>query len=100
MQSALWRILTLAFLVGLFALPGHALYLFHADQAFAETRAARQELPAKPKRSRTSPVHLSPTALGLTTIQNLRTASSPILTMLVIALHGTDRPLNHPKLLS
>src|SRR6266850_6665067 len=98
MQSALWRILTLAFLVGLFALPGHALYLFHADQAFAATRAARQELPAKPKRSRTSRIHLAPTALGLTTIQNLRTASSPGLTRLVLDLDAKAHPSKHPKL--
>lgn len=98
MQSALWRILTLAFLVGLFALPGHALYLIHADQALAATSAASQELPAKPKRSRTSPVHLSPTALGLTTIQNFRTASSPGLTRLVLDLDAKARPSKHPRL--
>jgi len=98
MQAALWRILTLAFLVGLFALPGHALYLFHADQALAATSAASQELPAKPKRSRTSPVHLSPTALGLTTIQNFRTASSPGLTRLVLDLDAKARPSKHPRL--
>src|SRR6266550_1044508 len=77
MRSALWRIFTLAFLVGLFHLSMHALDLFHNCQAFAATRAARQEPPAKPKRSRTSRIHLAPTALGLTTIQNLRRASSP-----------------------
>jgi len=98
MQSALWRTLTLAFLVGLFALPGHALDLFHAGQALAATNTARQEFPAKPKRSRTSPVHLSPTALGLTTIQNLRTASSPGLTRLVLDLDSKARPSKHPQL--
>jgi N-acetylmuramoyl-L-alanine amidase len=98
MQSALWRILILAFLVGLFALPGLALYLFHADQALAATSAASQERPAKPKRSRTSPVHLSPTALGLTTIQNFRTASSPGLTRLVLDLDAKARPSKHPRL--
>ncbi len=98
MRSALWRILTLAFLVGLFDLSGHALDLFHASQAFAVTSAARQEPPAKPKRSRTSSVHLSPTALGLTTIQNLRTASSPGLTRLVLDLDAKARPSKHPQL--
>jgi N-acetylmuramoyl-L-alanine amidase len=98
MQSALWRILTLAFLVGLFDLPEHALDLFHAGQAFAATSAARQEHLAKPKRSRTSRVHLSPTALGLTTIQNLRTASSPGLTRLVLDLDAKARPSKHPQL--
>jgi N-acetylmuramoyl-L-alanine amidase len=98
MRSALWRILTLAFLVGLFDLPGHALDPFHAGQAIAATSAARQEPPAKPKRSRTSPVRLSPTALGLTMIQNLRTASSPGLTRLVLDLDAKARPSKHPQL--
>jgi N-acetylmuramoyl-L-alanine amidase len=98
MRSAPWRILTLAFLVGLFDLPGHALDLFHGDQAFAAMRAARQESPAKPKRSRTSRVHLAPTALGLTTIQNLRTASSPGLTRLVLDLDAKAHPNKHPQL--
>lgn len=98
MQSALWRTLTLAFLVGLFVLPGHALDLFHAGQVLAATSTARQEFPAKPKRSRTSRVHLSPTALGLTTIQNLRTASSPGLTRLVLDLDSKARPSKHPQL--
>jgi N-acetylmuramoyl-L-alanine amidase len=98
MQSALWRILTLTFLVGLFDLPGHALSPFHAGQAYAATSESRQESPAKSKRSRTSRVHLSPTALGLTTIQNLRTASSPGLTRLVLDLDAKARPSKHPLL--
>lgn len=98
MRSTLWRILPLAFLVGLFDLPGHALDLFHAGQAIAATSAASQELPAKPKRSRTSPVHLSPTALGLTTILNLRTASSPGVTRLVLDLDAKARPSKYPLL--
>ena len=53
---------------------------------------------AKPKRSRTSRVRLSPTALGLTTIQNLRTASSPGLTRLVLDLDAKARPSKHPQL--
>ncbi len=100
MRSALWRILTLTFLVGLFDLPGHALDLFHAGQAFAATSAARQEPPAKPKRPRTSPIRMAPTALGLTTIQNLRTASSPGLTRLVLDLDAKARPSKHPQLQS
>jgi len=98
MRSALWRILTLAFLVGLFALPGFTLNPFHPDHAVAATSAASQEPPAKPKRSRTSRVHLSPTALGLTTIQNLRTASSPGLTRLVLDLDAKAHPSKHPQL--
>src|ERR1700675_1983377 len=98
MRSALWRILTLAFLVGLFDLPGHALDLFHAGQACAATSAARQESPTKSKRSRTSRVRMSPTALGLTTIQNLLKASSPGLTRLVLDLDAKARPSKHPQL--
>jgi len=98
MRSALWRILTLTFLVGLFDLPGHALSPFHAGQAYAATSESRQESPAKSKRSRTSRVHLSPTALGLTTIQNLRTASSPGLTRLVLDLDAKAHPNKHPQL--
>ena len=100
MRSALWRILPLAFLVGLFDIPGHALDLFHAGQAIAATSAARQEPPAKPKRSRTrtSPIRLSPTALGLTTILNLRTASSPGVTRLVLDLDAKARPSKYPLL--
>ena len=98
MRSALWRILTLAFLVGLFDLPGHALDLFHTGQACAATSAARQEPPAKPKRSRSSPIRMAPTALGLTTIQNLRTASAPGWTRLVLDLDAKARPSKHPQL--
>jgi N-acetylmuramoyl-L-alanine amidase len=98
MRSALWRILTLTFLVGLFDLPGHALSPFHAGQAYAATSESRQESPAKSKRSRTSRIHLSPTALGLTTIQNLRTASSPGLTRLVLDLDAKAHPNKHPQL--
>jgi N-acetylmuramoyl-L-alanine amidase len=41
---------------------------------------------------------MSPTALGLTTIQNLRTASSPGLTRLVLDLDAKARPSKHPQL--
>ena len=97
MRSALWRILTLIFLVGLFGLSGHALIPFHTGQAFAATGTAHQESSAKPKRSRTSPVRMVPTPLGLTTIQNLRTASSPGLTRLVLDLDTKVRPSKHPQ---
>ena len=66
--------------------------------SLAATSAAGQEPPAKPKRSRTSPVHMSPATLGLTTIQNLRTASSPGLTRLVLDLDAKARPSKHPQL--
>jgi N-acetylmuramoyl-L-alanine amidase len=92
MQSALWRIITIAFLVGLFALPSLTLNPFHPGSAVAATKTARQEYPAKSKRSRASHVRLTPPALGLTTIQNLRTASSPGLTRLVLDLDVRARP--------
>jgi N-acetylmuramoyl-L-alanine amidase len=98
MRSALWRILILTFMVGLFDLPGHALDPFHAGQAWAATSAASQERPAKPKRSRTSPIRMAPIPLDLTTIQNLRTASSPGLTRLVLDLDAKARPSKHPQL--
>lgn len=98
MRSALWRILTLTFLVGFFGLPGHTLDPFHTSQAWAATSAARQEPTARPRRSRTSPIRMAPTALGLTTIQNLRTASSPGLTRLVLDLDTKARPSKHPQL--
>ena len=98
MRSALWHILTLTFLVGLFDLPGHALNPFHPGHAVAATSEARQESPAKSKRSRNSRVRLSPPALHLTTIQNLRTASSPGLTRLVLDLDAKARPSRHPQL--
>ena len=98
MRSALWRILTLTFLVGLFDLPGHVLNPSHAGQAYAATSESRQKSPAKSKRSRTSQVRLSPSTLGLTTIQNLRTASSPGLTRLVLDLDAKAHPNKHPQL--
>jgi N-acetylmuramoyl-L-alanine amidase len=98
MQSAPWRILTIAFLVGLFALPGLILNPFHSGHAVAATSMARQESPTKFKRSRASQVRLAPPALGLTTIQNLRTASSPGLTRLVLDLDAKPRPSKHSLL--
>ena len=95
MQSVLWRILTITFLVGLFALPGLTLNPFHPGHAVAATRTARQESPAKSKRSRASQVRLAPPTLDLTTIQNLRTASSPDLTRLVLDLDAKARPSKH-----
>jgi N-acetylmuramoyl-L-alanine amidase len=91
MQSALRRIFALIVLVGLFNIPVYSIDPFHASQAFA----AHRESPANPKRSHTSPIRMTPTPLGLTTIQNLRTASSPGLTRLVLDLDtkaGHRRP--------
>ena len=98
MRSALWHLLTLTFLVGLFDLSGHALSPFHAGQAYAATSEPHQKSPAKPTRVRTSRAHLSPAALGLTTIQNLRTATLPGLTRLVLDLDAKARPSKHPQL--
>lgn len=98
MRSALWLIPSLTFLVGLFDLPCLALNLFHPDDAIAATSAASQEPPAKHKRARTSPVHLPPSTLGLTTIQNIRTASSPGLTRLVLDFDAKARANKYPQL--
>ena len=98
MQSAMWRILTLILLVGLFDLPGLTLTLFHPDDAVAATSAASEEPLAKHKRSHTSPVHLSPSTLGLATIQNIRTANSPGLTRLVLDFDAKARFQKHPQL--
>ena len=98
MPSALWRIFTLAFVVGLFDLSGHTLGLFHTGQALAATGPSHEEAAAKSKRSRTSPIRMAPTGLGLTTIQNFRTASSPGMTRLVLDLDAKARPSKHPLL--
>ncbi|MEY4706191.1 MAG: hypothetical protein RL042_2396 [Nitrospirota bacterium] len=98
MRSALWRILTIAFLVGLFDLPSLTLNPFHAGDSVAATNEARQKPQAKPKRSRTSQARLAAPALGLTTIQNLRTASSPGLMRLVLDLDTKARPGKQPLL--
>jgi len=98
MRSALWHILTLALLVGLFGLHGHALDPFHSGKAYAATSTAPQEPLTKPKRSHTSPVRLSPTGLGLTTIQNVRTASAPGWSRLVLDLDSKARPNRQPQL--
>jgi N-acetylmuramoyl-L-alanine amidase len=94
----MWRILTLILLVGFFDLPGLTLTLFHPDDAVAATSAASEEPPAKHKRSHTSPVHLSPSTLGLATIQNIRTANSPGLTRLVLDFDAKARFQKHPQL--
>mgnify|MGYP001594736797 FL=1 len=98
MRAAFWRILTLAFLAGLFDLSGHTLDLFHIDQAVAATNAAAQEPTGKPKQLRAAPVHLAPTTIGLTTIHNLRSASSPRFTRLVLDLDAQALPNRHPQL--
>ena len=98
MRLALWLILPLAFLVGLFDLPGHALNPFHTGRAFAVTNAASQELPAKSKRPHTSPIRLAPSGLSLTTIQNFRTTNSPRMTRLVLDLNAKAHPNTRPLL--
>ena len=98
MRSALWLILPLAFLVGLFDLPGHALNPFHAGEASASTSTASQEHPPKSKRPHTSPIRLAPSGLSLTTIQNFRTTNSPRMTRLVLDLNAKAHPSTHPLL--
>ncbi len=98
MRSALWRIFTIAFLVGLFGLPGLALDPFHLIHAAAATNEARQKSPAKPKKSHTSQIRLTPQAPSLVTVQDVRTASSPGLTRLVLDLDSKARPSKQPIL--
>ena len=98
MRLALLLILPLAFLVGLFDLPGHALNPFHTGRAFAVTNAASQEFPAKSKRPHTSPIRLAPSGLSLTTIQNFRTTNSPRMTRLVLDLNAKAHPNTRPLL--
>jgi len=64
------------------------------ENALAATVDSAQEQPKKHKRTRGSHVSLAPTTLGLTTIQNLRTATSPGGTRLVLDL---DRRTKVPK---
>ena len=98
MRLALLLILPLAFLVGLFDLPGHALNPFRTGRAFAVTTAASQDLPAKSKRPHTSPIRLAPSGLSLTTIQNFRTTNSPRMTRLVLDLNAKAHPNTRPLL--
>ena len=98
MRSALWPTLLLAFLVGLFDLPGHALDALGATQSLAATTAPNQESFPKSKRARTSPIRLTPPGLGLTTIQNFRTANSPNTARLVLDLNAKARLTTHPLL--
>lgn len=98
MRSALWPTLLLAFLVGLFDLPGHALDALGATQSLAATTAPNQESFPKSKRTRTSQIRLTPPGLGLTTIQNFRTANSPNTARLVLDLNAKARPNTHPLL--
>ena len=98
MRSVLWRIFTLAFLVGLFGLPGLVLDPFHPIHAAAATNEARQKSPVKPRKSHTSQIRLTPQAPGLATVQDVRTASSPGLTRLVLDLDAKIRPSKQPIL--
>lgn len=98
MRSALWPTLLLAFLVGLFDLPGHALDAPGATQSLAATTAPNQESFPKSKRTRTSQIRLTPPGLGLTTIQNFRTANSPNTARLVLDLNAKARLTTHPLL--
>ncbi|HSQ50950.1 MAG TPA: N-acetylmuramoyl-L-alanine amidase [Nitrospiraceae bacterium] len=98
MRSALWRIFLLTVLVGFFGPSGHAFIPFHPNPAYAAASAPSQAPLAQHKRARASRAHLPPPGLGLTTIQNLRTASSPELTRLVLDLDAAARPSKHPQL--
>jgi N-acetylmuramoyl-L-alanine amidase len=98
MRSAPWRILTLILLAGLFVLPSLALTLYQPDHAVAATSEAQHESQSKAKRAQSSQVRLAPRLPSLTTIRNLRTASSPGLTRLVLDLDAKTRPSKYPLL--
>jgi len=98
MRSAPWRIFLLTILVGFFGPSEHVFIPFHPNPAYAAASAPSQAPQAQHKRPRTSQAHLPPPRLGLTTIQNLRIASSPGLTRLVLDLDADARPSKHPQL--
>lgn len=96
MRSALWRPLTLVILVGLFDLPSLILNPFHPTQAAAARGEASRESPTTPKRPARAPARLAPSTNGLTTVQNIRTSSSPESTRLVLDLDTKVRPGKRP----
>ena len=98
MQSALWRIFTLAFVVGLFGLPGLDCNPFYPVHAAAATNEARQKAPVKAKKSHSAQRRLTAQPRGLTTVQDVRTARSPGLMRLVLDLDAKSRPSKPPIL--
>jgi len=98
MRSVLWRSFTIALLVGLSALSGATFHLLHPDTAIAATGDKRKSPQAKSKQSKTSQIRLSAPVHGLTTIRNLRTATSQGITRLVLDLDAKARPSKQPIL--
>ncbi|MDF0643573.1 MAG: N-acetylmuramoyl-L-alanine amidase [Nitrospira sp.] len=91
MPLALWRALVIAVTIsltgpGCYDTPG-------SPTALAETHRSLQDQPSTSKRSRNSRISMTPTTIGITTIQNLRTAVSSDVTRLVLDLdHVTRTP--------
>jgi len=91
MPLTFWRALIIAVTInltgpGYYDVPGPATVL-------AETTRSTPDQSSGSKRSRNSRISMTPTTLGITTIQNLRTAVSPDMTRLVLDLnHATSTP--------
>lgn len=96
MPLALWRAFIIAITISLtgpgsYDTPGFA-------TALAETPRSLQDQPSSAKRNRNSRISMTPTTLGITTVQNLRTAVSPDVIRLVLDLDHPTRTPNKPAL--
>ncbi|HMU54141.1 MAG TPA: N-acetylmuramoyl-L-alanine amidase [Nitrospira sp.] len=96
MPLAFWRALVIAVTVSLTG-PGSSDAPGPAT-ASAETTRSIPDQPNGSKRSRNSRISMTPTTLGITTIQNLRTAVSPDVTRLVLDLDHATRTPTRPAL--
>ena len=91
MPPALWRVMTVVVLLGLFSLDG-VQWLPPVEAASKDQR--RDHSPSS-KRSRNSKVSIAPTTLPPAVIQNVRTAFSPDLSRLVLDLNRKTRVKKH-----
>jgi len=96
MPLALWRFSVVVVITGLMSLDVLCHDFSATSQVLAATEHPGREQPSKSKRSRSSRVSMAPATLGLTTIQNLRTAASAGVTRLVLDLDRRTRTPNRP----
>ncbi|MBA5867336.1 MAG: hypothetical protein GDA67_11660 [Nitrospira sp. CR1.3] len=96
MSLALWRFSVVVVITGLMSLDALRPDFSATSQALAATDHSGREQPSKSKRTRGSRISMAPATLGLTTIQNLRTAASPGVTRLVLDLDRRTRTPNRP----
>lgn len=94
MPSALWRIVTTLFAVGLTGLCVQGPDRFFISSAWAASGDSSHAHHKKPKRTKGTHASLAPVPLSLTTIENLRTATSSGVTRLVLDL---DRRTKVPR---